>query len=118
MRALPPTRLKTPAPDIGQRPAWQEKRWPAVTKSAAPAGQKTAPAAGLAGRGVDLFREFIADGFLIDPGIVWRPNNGNHRRDARGGAFGDIPARAEQWCRRCGRGVALRRGGGGGGGGR
>jgi len=31
MRALPAARLKTPAPDIGQRPAWQEKRWPAMT---------------------------------------------------------------------------------------
>src|SRR6266481_4857716 len=103
MRALPPTRLKTPAPDIGQRPAWQEKRWSAATKSSAPARKKPAPATGLAWRGVDLFREFIADGFVIDPGIVRRANNGNYRRNALLAAFGNIPARAEQGRSRCGR---------------
>src|ERR1035437_9907955 len=96
------TGLKTPASDIGQRPAWQEKRSPArgqesfLTRfpsanrsppriesgagfrsktlcSAAQAGQKAAPAAGLALRRTRLFREFVADGFVIDPGIVGRP---------------------------------------------
>src|SRR5258707_5980456 len=103
MRALPPTRLKTPAPDIGQRPAWQEKRWPAVTKSAAPARQKAAPAAGLAGRGGDLFREFIADGLVIDPGIVLRANNRYHPRNVLRSAFVGITARAVQQLSPCGR---------------
>ena len=94
MRALPAARLKTPAPDIGQRPAWQEKRWPAVTKSPTPARKKAAPAAGLAGRGVDLFREFIAGGFVIDPGIVRRANNGNHRWNVLRRCFWGCPARA------------------------
>ncbi|MGC2177721.1 MAG: hypothetical protein WA650_05795, partial [Bradyrhizobium sp.] len=70
---------KTPAPDIGRAAILQEKRgartaepsrfratWHPVrvkktrqTRTlAAPAGQKPAPAAGLAG-GVDLFSEFI-----------------------------------------------------------
>src|ERR1035437_8001092 len=93
------TGLKTPAPDIGQRPAWQEKRSPAAGQepsfdafsqrepvptslenvcSAAQAGQEAAPAAGLALRRPHLFREFVADGFVIDPGIVRRPQNRNH----------------------------------------
>src|SRR5437899_5442502 len=68
-----------------------------------PAGQKTAPAAGLGVRGIDLFREFIADGLVIDPGIVGRPDDGDHRWNVRRGApdvvLGNILARAEQ--RRC-----------------
>ena len=55
---------------------------PPGAASIAPAGQEPAPAAGLALRGADLFREFIVHGFVVDAGIVGRPDDGNHRRDA------------------------------------
>src|SRR5260370_21489056 len=78
----------------------------------APAGQKTAPAAGLGVRGIDLFREFIADGFVIDTGIVGRPDDGDHGRNARRGTpdIGNIMARPEQRRRRYRRRFGWRRG--------
>src|SRR5260370_18913556 len=64
----------------------------------APAGPKTAPAADLGVRGIDLFREFIAEGFVIDTGIVGRPDDGDHGRKPRPGtpAFGIIIDRPKQ----------------------
>src|SRR3981081_4486822 len=84
------TGLKTPAPDIGQRPILQETRGRAAGESPSPAGQKAAPAAGLALRRIDLFREFIGYGFVIDPGIVGRPDNGNYRRHGCHAALPEI----------------------------
>jgi hypothetical protein len=49
--------LKTPAPDIGQRPIWQEKRCLAACEFASKRNKKAAPAAGLA----HWFREIIAE---------------------------------------------------------
>src|ERR1700730_11490237 len=87
------TGLKTLAPDIGHRPSLQEKRWPARPReSPAPAGQKAAPAAGLAWHGTDLFREFVTSRFVVDAGIVRRPDNGNHRQSAGRDAPGDTAA--------------------------
>jgi hypothetical protein len=50
--------------------------------SAPPAGQKAAPAAGLARRGNRLFGEFVAWGLVIDAGIIGRADDGNDRRNA------------------------------------
>src|ERR1700730_15455161 len=108
-------RPKTPAPDIGHRPHWQEKRLshtssrvflifsclqPISTRtlfrgrlrletpcSPAPAGEKAAPTAGLARCGTDLFREFVAWRFVIDPGVVGWADDGNDRRNVLRGGF-------------------------------
>src|SRR5258705_3767852 len=83
---------------------------------AAPAGQKAAPAAGLGVRRIDLFREFVADGLVVDPGIVGLPDNGNHGPNAGWGGpgviLGNVLPLPEQWRRRYACGFALRRGGG------
>src|SRR5271168_2771313 len=50
---------KTPAPDIGRAAILQEKRGSPARELAAPARQKPAPAAALAGRR-GLFGEFVA----------------------------------------------------------
>src|SRR6266851_6878777 len=77
-----------------------------------PEGQKAAPAAGLGVRGTHLFREFIDEGVVIDPGIVGRPDDGDHGRNARRGTpdIGNIMARPEQWRRRYRRRFGWRRG--------
>ena len=49
---------------------------------------------------MDRFREFVADGLVIDPGIVGRAHNGNYRGDASGAGFAEIGVRAEQRRRR------------------
>src|SRR5947209_285423 len=67
--------------------------------SPAPAGQKSAPAAGLVLRRIDLFREFVA-AVLVDTGIVGRAYNGNHGRNGGGDGFAGLFARPEQWDRR------------------
>ena len=104
------------APDIGHGPDWQEKgrplehdpekwhRFPKVMptyrrRSAAPAGQKSPPAAGLRLRRADLFDKFIARRLVVDPGIVGRAENRDHGRRAAG--LGEVGAGTEQGCR-CG----------------
>ena len=117
---------KTPAPDIGQRPVWQEKRGQCEANTTlidgglpptfgsrpipasgagfaakrlrlrAPAGQESAPAAGLALCGIDGFREFVPHGLVIDAGIVRRADDGNHRRNGRGAGPGHVLALPEQ----------------------
>src|ERR1700737_5181513 len=90
-------------PDIGHRAAWQEpaigcipqkaasgggfrtglgsKGLVRLVPSAAPAGEKTAPAAGLALRRARWLGEFTArQRVVIDPGIVGRPDNGKNQR--------------------------------------
>ena len=84
--------LKTLAPDIGQDAFLQEKRSPKLAKSAAPAGQKPAPAASLALGGTQLFPKFLAGRVVVDTGIVGGPHDGNHL----GNGLGDVLARAEQ----------------------
>src|ERR1700753_2910944 len=80
----------------------EPQRNPKAPKSTAPAGQKTAPAAFLARQRTALFLEFIALGpFFVDPGIVGRPHDRDHRRNAGWGGFRDVLfqyvlARAEQ----------------------
>ena len=62
-----------------------------------PAGQKAAPAAGLARHGTHLFREFIGHGFIIIySGIVGRPDNGDDRQNAGRDVFGNVLARTKQ----------------------
>src|SRR5260370_3780294 len=51
---------------------------------AAPAGQETAPAAGLRFRRSDLFRKFVARRVLIDPGILGGADDRDHRWNRRG----------------------------------
>src|ERR1700738_341692 len=95
------------------------RKTPPLADSPAPAGQKTAPTAGLTLCGGDPFGEFICLGFVIDPGIVGRADNRDHRRDGGGGGlvgrFGDIRPRAEQRWRGGGNGFGggRRRGRGG-----
>lgn len=48
---------------------------------AAPAGQKSSPAAGLGLGRADLFREFVRRAVVVDPGIVGRPDERNDRRN-------------------------------------
>ena len=74
-----------PAPDPVRGMPWiasGARFRPKTGRSAAPAGQETAPAAGLALGGVDLFRKLIDGGLVVDPGIVGRADDGDHRRDA------------------------------------
>ena len=66
------------------------------TYSVPPAGQKAAPAAGLAGHRTHLFGEFIGQGFIIIySGIVGGPDNGDDRKNAGRDVFGNVLARAE-----------------------
>src|SRR5205085_12533882 len=65
---------------------------------AAPAGEEAAPAAGLCCRRGDLFREFIVRCVLVDPWIIGRPDDRDHRWDRRGVRLAKIGAGAEQGC--------------------
>jgi hypothetical protein len=51
------------------------------TLVAAPAGQKSPPAAGLGLGRADLLREFVRRAVVVDPGIVGRPDERNDRRN-------------------------------------
>src|ERR1700676_1946936 len=89
------------------------RKTPPRADSPAPAGQEAPPTAGLTLCGGDPFGEFIGLGFVIDPGIVRRPDNRDHRRDGGDnglvGHFRDIRPRAEQWWRGGGDGFGGRR---------
>jgi hypothetical protein len=93
---------KTPAPDIGHGPNWQGKRGP-PGRSAAPAGQKPAPAARLGLWRGDLFRKFIAHGFVIDARVVGGADKGNHRRNWGRSGLRDVLTGTEQGCGHDGR---------------
>src|SRR5258705_3282330 len=89
---MPRTGPKRCAPDIGHGPDWQGKRAPLTP----PAGQETAPAAGLGRWRGDLLRKFIASFLVVDPGIVWRTDDRNYGRNARRRRPGNVLAGAEQ----------------------
>ncbi len=76
-------RLKTLAPDIGQRAFLQEKRSPEIGLFQLPQRDRNPrqPPAWL-WAGLDLFPEFLAGGVVVDPGIVGRPDDGNHLGNA------------------------------------
>src|SRR3954463_5702133 len=64
--------------------------------SAAPAGQKSAPAAGLGLRRADLLGKLIYRRLIVDPGIVGRPDDMNDLRDVLGRLLGDVLSAPDQ----------------------